>query len=283
MAGMQERLAWRRWLGEAIGKVRDNWRGLLALAWPWYGAAAVVLAQAWLLFGVSPFGPREIGHFWWPALLQEVLIGLSGAAIAVRMTRHVALGEPLVVPLRQYGRLVVRYALRFVAALVATAAVTAGAALIIGGIAGIKALLLPMGLLFILKQIVVVTLILLVFALASGRLHFWLTAAALERDDLDLPTSLRASRRGNLPLIAGMLLLYLPPLAFDLAMLRLVPADAGLALTLPVFLTETAVSLMFSAALAAYLARLVPTLVPAEVAAATPSAQGVAATDSAAA
>ena len=260
MPEMQERLAWRRWLGDAVRTVRGSWRGLLALAWPCYAAAAVVLAQAWLLFGVSPFGPREIGEFWWPALLQEILIGLSGAAIAVRMTRHVALGEPLVVPLRQYGRLVVRYALRFVAALVATAAITAGATLIVGGIAGIKALLVPMGILFIVKQILVVTIILLVFALASGRLHIWLTGAALERDDLDLPTSLKASRRGNLPLIAGMLLLYLPPLAFDLAMLRLVPAEAGLALTLPVFLIETLVSLLFTAALAGYLARLVPAL-----------------------
>ena len=260
MPEMQERLAWRRWLGDAVRTVRGSWRGLLALAWPWYAAAAVVLAQAWFLFGVSPFGPREIGEFWWPALLQEILIGLSGAAIAVRMTRHVALGEPLVVPLRQYGRLVVRYALRFVAALVATAAITAGATLIVGGIAGIKALLVPMGILFIVKQILVVTIILLVFALASGRLHIWLTGAALERDDLDLPTSLKASRRGNLPLIVGMLLLYLPPLAFDLAMLRLVPAEAGLALTLPVFLVETLVSLLFTAALAGYLARLVPAL-----------------------
>jgi hypothetical protein len=221
---------------------------------------AVVLAQAWLVFGVSPFGAREVGHFWLPAVIQEILLGLSGAAIAVRVTRHVALGEPLVVSLRQYAHLVGRYAWRFVLAFVAAAAITGAAALIIGGIAGIKALLLPMGILLLLKQALVVLLVVAVFAFVSGRLHVWLTAAALDRADLDLKASWAAGKGRKAALILGMAALYLPPLAIDLAILRLVPADAGLALTLPAFLIETVVSLLFTAALAGYFARLVPAL-----------------------
>jgi hypothetical protein len=270
------RLAWRGWLVESMRIARASHRGLLALAWPWYGAAAVVLAQAWLLFGLSPFGARATGEFWWPALLQELLIGLSGAAVAVRMTRHVALGEPLVVPLRTYGRLVFRFAVRFALALVAAVAITAAATLILGGIAGIKALLLPMGILWLVKQAVLIAGIVLVFAFVSGRLHVWLTAAALDRDDLDLKASWSAGRTGKVATTAGVLLLYVPPLAFDLAMLRLVPREASLFVTLPVFLVETVVSLLFIAALAAYFARLVPALAPAMAGAAPVAAPATA-------
>ena len=255
-------LPWWRWLKAAVADVHADLRSLALLAWPWYAAAAVVLAQAWLLFGLSPFGGREVGEFWLPAVIQEILLGLSGAAIAVRVTRHVALGEPLVVSLRTYAHLVARFAWRFVLAFVAAAAITAGATLIIGGIAGIKALVLPMGILLLLKQALVILLVVLVFAFVSGRLHVWLTAAALGRDDLDLKSSWALGGRAKLALTMGIAALYLPPLAIDLAILRLVPAGSGLALTLPAFLVETVVSLLFTAALAGYFARLVPALAP---------------------
>lgn len=260
-------MAWWAWLGEAVGLVRANLVGLGQLAWPWYGAAAVVLVEAWLLFGVSPFAAREVGGFWWPALVQEILLGLSGAAIAVRMTRHVALGEPLVDRLRRYLRLMLRYALRFVLQLALVAAVTAGAALIVGGLAGLKGLMLPEGSpLLPLKQALVALIIVLVFAYVSGRLHVWLTAAALDRRDVDFKTAWLLGKGRAVPLLVGTIAFYLPAIALDLAILRLVPADAGLALTLPAFVIEAASSILFTAALAAYFARLFAALAAAPAA-----------------
>lgn len=251
------RLPWWGWLGEAVADVRrDRW-GLFQLAWPWYGAAAVVLAQAWLLFGVSPFGPRESGSFWWPALVQEVLLGLSGAAVAVRATRRAAAGEPLVAGLRSFGGALVRYALRFVLAYALTIAAAALVALVAGGVAGLTLLAIPPGsVLLPIKQAAVVLLVVLAFAYVFGRLHLWLAAAALDRRDLDLKATWALGAGRAVPLTAGVLLLHLPALAIDLALLGILPPNAGLAASLPLFLVEAVTGLLFTAALAGFFARL---------------------------
>jgi hypothetical protein len=195
--------------------------------------------------------------------VQEVLLGLSGAAIAVRMTRHVASGEPLLVSLRRYVRLVLRYGVRLVLVFLLATAVTAAAALILAGVAGLKAMALPAGsLLLLVKQGLVVLLTVLVFAFVSGRLHLWLAAAALDRTDLDFKAAWGMGCGCATPVVAGMLAFYLPGLALDLAILRVVAPDSGIAVTLPAFVIEAAANLLLTAALASYFARLFKALAP---------------------
>lgn len=264
MTEERKQLDWRAWIRDAVADVRSHGSSLFRVAWPWYGLSAVLLFELWFVFGVNPFalGGEEDGGVA-ATLLIEILLALCGAAVAVRMTRMLVLGEPLVVRLRSYLGLTFRYALRLLLLFTLAGAITAGATLLVGGIAGIKALVIPQGtLLYLLKQAVVISVVPLVFSFVFGTTHLYLTAAALERRDVGFRGSWELGRRYWLPLMTGMLVLYVPALAIDLGLNRLVATQGAGVLAILAYLIEAVVSVVFTAAQAAYFARAFMALVP---------------------
>ena len=248
---------WRSWLRLAAADVGTHVPALLAIAWPWFAAAAVILLELWLLLGTNPLSLGRYGiEPALPLLLLELVFGLCGAAVAVRMTRLLALGEPLVAGVRDDLPLVSRYAARFLALFLLAVALAGAIVLILGGLAG-----LGIGppqeapALADLKRHLLGLVLLVGFAFLFGRFHLHLAATALRRTDLTFRDGWEMGRAHGTALLAGVAVFYLPAVALDFGLNRVPILRESPLTAVPAYLTGAVVSVLSSAAQAAYYTR----------------------------
>jgi hypothetical protein len=233
--------SWHGRLGRALADLQDNRRAVIHLAWPFYAGAVL----SWLLF-------LPLAWFWsWPAWLQlatlEVLWFGAGATTALRMSRRVGLGEPLIRDdFRVYARALLAYAKRLAVVVVVLLGMLAIATTLAGPLPP------PM-------RTGAFVVIGLAAIWAAGRLHLYLAAIAMDRPDLGLRAAWRLDTGRAAPVTMGILALYVPLVGLDAA---LVAGRDGLG-----FLTGTAVTLAaatlsaaLTAARASFFARLLLSL-----------------------
>ena len=230
---------WHARLGRSLLDLRDNGRAVIRLAGPWYLGAVLLWAA---LLPVAQALP-----VWQQLAALEIFWSGAGAVAGLRMCRRVGLGEPLLRnDFRVYARALLAYGRRL--------AVVVGLLLGAAATATIAMELLPSPV-----RTAAVLPVSLGAMWALGWLKLYVTAIALERRDLGLRAAWRIGTQRPVPLLVGVIALYLPSVLLGMAVIAgwgVLGSSAMVALTV----AAAALSAALTVARASFFARLLLSL-----------------------